>query len=348
MKLRQSILKIPIWTGIFILFAVFLNCKPQSTILKITGMTMGTSYMVKIADLDDQNNDSKYLKYKIDSTLQNINQQMSTYISESEISRFNQLNSKNWFKISPEFHEVLLQAQTISKLTNGAFDITIEPLVKLWGFNQTKNNSSWKPPAESDIAECAQNMGHKNIIIADSSIRKLNPAITIDLNAIAKGFGVDQVFKLLKNSGFTNILVEIGGEVRCSGKNNRGELWQIGIDSPKLVTDGKNKFEELIKLNNQALATSGDYRNYFEYNGKIYSHTIDPQSGYPIENNVTSASVIAPDCSTADALATALMVLGAGGIGLIETIENVETLLLIRTAENTFRKVTSTGWPTGR
>jgi len=306
---------------------------------------MGTTYAVKIADFDNHNIDSKYLKFKIDSTLHNINQQMSTFIADSEISRFNQFDSDKWFKISPEFYEVLLQTQTIAKLTNGAFDITTAPLVKLWGFNQIKNSRKWEPPTNKDIELLIKNSGYTNLVIENNAIRKLNPLIKIDVNAIAKGFGVDQVFVLLQKLGFNNILVEIGGEVRCAGKNQNGELWQIGIDRPKLNNDGKNRFAALIKLNNRALATSGDNRNYFKHNGKIYSHTINPKTGYPIENNIASASVSAANCTTADALATALMVLGEGGIELINTIENVEALVLIRTADDTFRKVTSAGWP---
>ena len=172
----------------------------------------------------------------------------------------------------------------------------------------------------------------------------MNQTTKIDLNAIAKGYGVDVVFELLQSLGYTDILVEIGGEVRCAGLNGEGEYWKIGIDKPILdVLPGK-ELQTIIPLDNQALATSGDYRNYFEYNGEIFSHMIDPITGYPTKNNVASVSVTAPNCTTADALATALMVIGLDGIKLINLMEEVEAMLIIRTDNNELTSVESFGW----
>jgi len=164
------------------------------------------------------------------------------------------------------------------------------------------------------------------------------------LNAIAKGYGVDVVFELLQNFGYADILVEIGGEVRCLGHNKGGNPWKIGIDKPILALPPGTDLQEIIALDNTSLATSGDYRNYFEYNGELYAHVINPVTGYPTRNNVASVSVIAPDCMTADALATSLMVMGEDGIELINSIDDVETLLILRIDENNYKIVESSGW----
>ncbi len=161
---------------------------------------------------------------------------------------------------------------------------------------------------------------------------------------LAKGYGVDVVFELLQSLGYTDILVEIGGEVRCAGLNGEGEYWKIGIDKPILDVLPGMELQTIISMDNQALATSGDYRNYFEYNGEIFSHMIDPITGYPTKNNVASVSVTAPNCTTADALATALMVIGLDGIKLINLIEEVEAILIIRTDNNELTSVESFGW----
>ena len=187
-------------------------------------------------------------------------------------------------------------------------------------------------------------IGFENIELKDNTVRKLNPNIQIDVNAIAKGYGVDAVFELLKSLGYTNILIEIGGEVRCLGTNHKGELWKIGIDKPLLDIIPGTELHTIISLDNNALATSGDYRNYIEYDGKIYSHTINPITGYPTQYQVASASVIAPSCIFADALATALMIKGESGIDLIDSLENVEAMIILRTTENDLIYVVSEGW----
>ncbi|NHZ84683.1 MAG: hypothetical protein GWP19_02245, partial [Planctomycetia bacterium] len=251
---------------------------------------------------------------------------------------------KDWFTISTDFYDVIIMAQKISRLTEGAFDITVGPIMKLWRFNRDLKQNDWQPPTNQEIEKVLQLVGFNNIAVGKNSIKKVNPNIKIDLNAIAKGYGVDVVFELLKDLGYTDILVEIGGEVRCSGYNNEGNYWKIGIDKPILDIMPGAELQAVISLDNKALATSGDYRNYFEYNGKLFSHMIDPVTGYPTQNNIASVSVTAPNCMTADALATALMVMGKNGIELINSMDDVEAMIIIRKNDTEFSSVSSSGW----
>ena len=336
--------KAQLWLGFFVLIIIFSGCKEQNREVSITGNTMGTTYTIKTIDNLQQNIDIDIVKGKVDSALQTVNQQMSTYIMDSEISRFNRLVSNDWFTVSTDFYDVIAEAQKISKLTNGAFDITVGPIIDLWGFSKNLLQNDWQPPNDQEIKETIKSIGFNNIATGKNSIKKINIDTKIDLNAIAKGYGVDVVFELIKDMGYTDILVEIGGEVRCSGRNGEGEYWKIGIDKPILDVLPGMELQTVISLDSQALATSGDYRNYFEFNGELFSHMIDPVTGYPTKNAVASVSVIAPTCMTADALATALMVMGLDGIKLINLMKEVEAMLIIRTDNKEFNRVESFGW----
>lgn len=344
-KLKNIIFikKVQLWLGFFVLL-LLIGCKSKNQILIINGSTMGTTYSININYDSHRNIEINSIKSKIDSVLQVINQQMSTYIHDSEISRFNRLVNKDWFTVSSDFYEVIVAAQKISKLTNGAFDITVGPIVDLWGFSTNVYQHNWQPPVEQEIKRILQSIGFNNIITVNNSIKKINIDTKIDLNAIAKGYGVDVVFELLKDLGFKNILVEIGGEVRCIGLNENGDPWRIGIDKPVLNILPGTELQAVKSLDNQALATSGDYRNYYEYNGELYSHMINPRTGYPTENHVASVSVTASNCMTADALATALMIMGKDGIELINNIDGIEAIIIIRANENTFNSIESSGW----
>ncbi len=340
--------KAQLWLGFFVLIILFSGCKKQNLTVTINGNTMGTTYSIKIIDQLTSTIDINNVKSKIDSVLQFINQQMSAYIPDSEISRFNRLNNNEWFTISTEFYDVIVIAQEISRLTNGAFDITVGPIMDLWGFGGEVAQTNWKPPSDQKIEEIKKSIGFNNIVVGENSVKKKNTDTKIDLNAIAKGYGVDVVFELLRDLGYTDILVEVGGEVRCNGFNQDGNYWKIGIDKPLLDVLPGTELQTIISLNNNALATSGDYRNYFEYNGELYSHTVDPVTGYSTHNNVASASVMAPNCITADALATALMVMGEKGIELINSMDSVEAMIIIRTDDNKYIRVESFGWVTNR
>ena len=340
--IRNNYRKAQLWLSFFIIFAL-LDCEKKAETIVINGFTMGTTYSIKIVNTDKIDFDTNLLKIKIDSVLISVNQQMSTYIEDSEISIFNDRNDKEWQNISSEFSSVISKAIDISNMTHGAFDITVGPLMDLWGFGKT-GQDSWHLPEDSKVDHILDYVGFDKINITACGIQKSDTRTVIDLNAIAKGFGVDVVFELLKNYGYKNILVEIGGEIRCGGFNQNGDFWRVGIDKPIFDILPGHDLHDLITLNNVALATSGDYRNYFIYEGKIYSHTIDPRSGYPIENGIASASVTAPNCMLADALATALMVMGESGLKLINELENVEALIIKRIDVEEFESVKTNGW----
>ena len=289
---------------------------------------MGTTYSVKIAESLNVNK-VEFLKHKIDSILIHVNQLFSTYIPDSEISKFN--NSENGMEVSDEFKKLFLLSQEINSNTNGAFDPTVHPLVKLWGFgNKGKIDSL---PNDMVINNIKSSIGLENISIEKNQFIKSITQIELDFSAIAKGYGVDAVSQLLFDENFTNFMVEIGGEVYCSGSKFKSN-WQIGLQNPFSDSNNDNVLK-IANLNNRAMATSGSYRNFFEFNGKKYSHTINPQTGYPVDHNVVSVTIIADNCANADAYATAMMVLGHNdGLQIIENNENLEAVFIVGDVED--------------
>lgn len=294
---------------IFLILFLFLYASCQKAdelvISHLQGKTMGTTYNVKIITPADY--DTKSLHTKIDERLVQVNQAMSTYIKTSEISRFNQSKMNEEIIISNDFFKVAKHALDLSVDTGGYFDPTIGPLVNLWGFGP---DGQRKVPAKDILEETMKAVGHEKVKVDEnkSSLTKLHPKVYLDLSASAKGYGVDAVLELINERGITNVMVEIGGEVRTSGKSLNRD-WKIGIESPNPTTPGTN-ITKVIKVANFALATSGDYRNFFEDQGKRYSHTINFKTGKPIDGLLASVSVISDNCMDADAKATALMAMG--------------------------------------
>lgn len=261
------------------------------------GETMGTNYTVKYLHEERAN-----YQTGVDSLLKLFNQSLSTYLSASEISRFNEGTILKYE--TPFFYPVLQRSYEIYDITNGAFDPTVAPLVNAWGFGP----DSTRAPSQATIDSLLTFVSFDSLFFDSISVCKLKKGIKLDFSAIAKGYGVDVVAAYLKEKGIDDMMVEIGGEVMCYGKNADGESWKIGIDNPN-STAGR-QLKAIVALSDQALATSGNYRNYYIKDGKKYSHTISPVSGKPVEHTLLSASVFAPDCMTADAYATAFMVLG--------------------------------------
>ena len=293
----------------------------------IEGRTMGTTYHVRVVTGFLQGVSG--LKEKIENRLVEINAAMSTYQKDSEISRFNEINQTgSKFKISDDFYRVMKTAQTIYRLSDGAWDGTVNPLVDLWGFGRggTKN----KIPLEADISTLLSNVGFEKIeVLEPGSLLKKHAAVTLDLSSIAKGYGVDQVAETLRKEGFQNYLVEIGGEVFASGYRKDGNPWRIGINRPQ-ADAAFDEVYKVVNLRNKAFATSGDYRNFFMVDGIRYSHIIDARSGYPVSNGVVSVTVIADTCTFADGLATAIMVMGPErGLELINRLDAVEGLIVV-------------------
>lgn len=323
--------------GLFFLAIVVIGCETKQNQFRFSGRTMGTTYSIAI--VSENNVKTDCVQKSVDSVLVEINRQMSTYISGSEISQFNHWESTKPFEVSEDFAFVVHRAIEISKLTEGAFDITIMPIVNLWGFFGARQDD-WTPPTTQRLTAVLENIGSDKLEVNGNYLRKAHPKLQIDVNAIAKGFGVDKVFDYLLNHGFDRCLVEIGGEVRCSGKNQDGNVWQIGIDKPSYGSLPGRDLQSVISLDNQAMATSGDYRNFVEWNGEVFSHAIDPRTGYPVKMNVSSATVMATTCLEADALATALMVMGEdAGKKLIKSLKDVECVLIISEGEDEFRVV---------
>jgi FAD:protein FMN transferase len=315
-----------------ILLLVFLTgCGVEKEVV-FDGTTMGTTYQIKI--VAGYFKSTSGLKDKIDNRLQVINRSMSTYLPDSEISRFNAIqDTREKLAVSDDFLQVMLAARDIYEKTGGAWDGTIKPLVNLWGFGNTRQTH--QVPHEVEIKKQMRWIGFQHIaIFPEGYLQKKKSTITLDLASIAKGYAVDQISHLLNSSGLENYLVEIGGEVFASGYRKDGTPWRVGINQPSTSASTTYVYK-VVPLHNRAMATSGDYRNYFEAGGKRYSHIIDPRTGYPVDNTVVSVSIVADTCMFADGLATAIMVMGLEhGMTLINSLKDVEGFIIVRKTDH--------------
>jgi len=296
--------------SLFLLLILSACNNNQNGSLKLSGSTMGTTYNITIVGKKSHLN-AEQLQGEIEARLATINQEMSTYIDDSEISRFNQYARSDWFPISGEFLAVVQTAIKAHQLSGGAFDPTIYPLVDLWGFAKHIKVSL---PSDTDIQIALKQIGLQHLKTRQSppALSKDIVSLSLDLSAIAKGYGVDALAKLLSNKGFKNYLVEIGGEVYAAGKNANKKPWHIAIEKPDsnhLIQSAKPI--QGLYLQDQSVATSGNYRNFYEYAGKRYAHTLDPNTGRPAENTLASVTVIHASNMWADAMATTMMVMGA-------------------------------------
>lgn len=277
-----------------------------SSLTEFNGITMGTTWSVKVVDMPVTINQSG-VSNAIDSTLSAVSQSMSTYDEGSELSQFNNSVSTDWVPASDALVTVLGSANKVSKLTGGAFDVTVGPLVNLWGFGPQETDR--KIPDQQQIKAALARSGYTQTEVREAppAIRKHLPDIYIDLSSIAKGYAVDRVAEQLEQLGIDSYLVEIGGELRGKGHNERGTTWRIGIEQP---SPSDRRVYVVVNIDGVGLATSGDYRNFFERDGQRYSHTINPRTGYPVTHALASVTVVTPSAMQADALATALMVMG--------------------------------------
>ena len=302
----------------------------------LTGMTMGTIYSVKLAKLPT-GIEVDTLHREIEQRLQQINARMSTYQDDSELTRFNRYQEDDWFEVSSETAGVVNVALEISRLTDGAFDVTVGPLVNLWNFGPDAKQGQ-KPTAEQVEQERAR-VGYQQLEVRLSppALRKKIPDIYVDLSAIAKGYGVDAIAELLADRGIMDFMIEIGGDVRTSGVRHDGQHWRIGIEKP---ISHLRSVQHVVGLSGQALATSGDYRNVFEYEGRRYSHAIDPSTGYPVQHELASVSVIHYHCMMADAWATALLVVGPDRALQLAQDHSLDVLLILRTDQGFEERMT--------
>ena len=310
------------------LLLILSGCLGQREI-KLAGKTMGTTYHITL--VGGYLTAAAPLQSAIDDRLAAINASMSTYRPDSEISRFNQMTTVDTpFPIGKDFQAVMQLCQKLFHITQGAWDGTLDPLIDLWGFGRTKRPAK-HVPSEEAIRTGLDAVGFQHIVLhPDGQLSKKRSTVSLDLASVAKGYAVDVVADLIHQKGFDNYLVEIGGEVYAAGVRIDNQPWRIGINKPEAGASADQVYH-VATLQDRAFATSGDYRNFFDIDGRRYAHIIDPRTGYPVSNDVVSVSVTADTCALADGLATALVVMGAArGIELVNQMENVECLIITR------------------
>ena len=312
-------------------------CEKEPEQISFEGKTMGTTYHVKyIDDGKVQLPKAEEVQKQLDGLLKTVNDEMSTYQKDSEISQFNHNTEANQpFAISKDFAKVVQEAIRLNKVTNGALDVTVGPLVNLWGFGPDKRLN--KVPSEAQIAERAAVVGIDKFSLdmtgEKPTLTKSVKGLYLDLSSIAKGFGVDKLAERLEQLGVSSYLVEIGGELRGKGNNLQGHPWRIAIEQPNFAQG--ESVQIIAPLHNLGMATSGNYRNYFEdENGNRMSHIIDPSKLSPVSHNLASITVLAPTTMTADGLSTGLFVLGPEKALSIAEKEKLAVFLIIKKGDN--------------
>ena len=336
----------PLCLSLVILLA---TCKPAdpdaSKRLKISGATMGTTYNVRLQAKGIAARETE-LREKIQGELNRLDNLLSTWKPESEISRFNRLPGPGVMAVSPETELIMRGAFRIHTLTDRAFDPTLSELIELWGFGKKENKT---PPPPANIQAALQRTGLGRLLAltkipgGQAGLQKKADGVSINLSAIAKGYAVDVIARLLEKEKLRVYMVEIGGEVRVGDGKSATESWRIGVERPDYESM-RRKLQRVLRLKNRAMATSGDYRNFFTAQGKRYAHILDPRTGRPAQTNVASASVVGPDCMSADALATALLVLPLErGLAIIDNLPDFEALFLVAQKDGGFKEVRSKG-----
>ncbi|MBY8141096.1 FAD:protein FMN transferase [Vibrio sp. LQ2] len=313
------------------------GCEQPPQQVHLSGPTMGTSYNIKYLQQDGLPS-SDELHKEIDRLLEEVNDQMSTYRKDSELSRFNQYQGIDPFEVSNQTATVVREAIRLNGLTEGALDVTVGPLVNLWGFGPEARPEV--VPTDAELAERKANTGIHHLSVDGNKLSKDLPHLYVDLSTIAKGWGVDVVANYIESQGIHNYMVEVGGEIRLKGLNRDGVPWRIAVEKP---TVDERSIQEIIEPGDMAIATSGDYRNYFERDGVRYSHIINPQTGRPIHNRVVSVTVLDKSCMTADGLATGLMVLGdEKGIEIAEQ-NHIPVFMIVKTDDG-FKEIASSAF----
>ena len=313
---------------------------PQYGYHTINGYVMGTTWSVEYEGAIDAQS-RKELRKQLNDRLAELENQMSTWRADTEISKFNANGSTNWINVSPEVIEVVEEAQRVSRRTDGAFDITAYRLIRLWGF--AGGEPPDELPGEKTIASGLAATGYTLLETRSEppGLRKFVPGLQIDLSALAKGYAVDELAKLMKDQACTNFLVEIGGELLGNGLREKGGPWRVGIEDPIV---GESHIGDVVELGSGAMASSGDYRNHIDIEGRLYAHIVDPRSGYPLLQRDIAVSVLAENCMAADAWATALTVIGrTNGIAFANT--NGLAVMFRYRERNRIAVVQSTHWP---
>lgn len=304
---------------------------------RITGATMGTTYSVRIVDPPDGMAVDE-ISRRIQLALEDVNRRMSTWRDDSEVSLFNAAPPGEWFPVSEDTAALVAMGEAVARMSGGAFDVTVGPVVDLWGFGPDPVRVT--PPAEGEIAAALERVGYAALESREAppALRKSSPGVAVDLSGIAKGHAVDRVAAVLEQAAVVNYLIEVGGELRVAGHNRRGERWTVAVEDP--LAAGR-EVHRVLNVTDTAIATSGDYRNFFEYEGERYSHTIDPRTGWPVSHDLVSVTVLDESAALADALATALLVLGPEAGGELAERTDIAAYFVVRSGDGVMARWTS-------
>ncbi len=303
---------------------------------------MGCVYTVKIVDAPLEEKQIEALRTEVDHQLKEINRQMSHYQPDSELARFNRAPARTPFEVSAEFARVLRLALELNRRSHGAFDPTLGPVINLWGFGEKTDVRM--TPGETQLRAAMNQTGCQHLALtASNELVKDIPGLQLNLSAIAKGFGVDEMARVLRLHGLTNLYVSISGEVFTSGHNPDGQKWRVGIAAPVLHWVDGDPVAAVAALSDQAVSTSGDYQKFFiDAQGRRLCHIFDPKTGCPVQHNLAGVSVVADNCTMADGLATTLFVLGPEeGPRFIESWTNCAALFIVRESDGKYRQVLS-------
>jgi FAD:protein FMN transferase len=314
--------------------------QPARSATQFGGPTMGTTFTVKIAGPRLGAVAEAAARRAVDGALAGVVDRMSAYRDESELSRFNRHRGEAPFALSSDTFDVFRLAQEVSAVANGAFDITVAPVVDAWGFGPGR---AQRVVPDAEVAVLEQGVGWRLLTLdeGNSTVAKVRPDVRADLSGIAKGYAVDRAAQALDALGMADYMVEAGGEIRTRGRNADGRPWQIAIERPDAVPQRAHR---IVPLTDLAMATSGDYRIYFERDGQRYCHEIDPATGRPIRHGLASVTVVAPDCGYADAMATALIVLGPERGRALAAARNLAALFIVRDGEGGLREFATTAF----
>jgi thiamine biosynthesis lipoprotein len=297
---------------------------------RFEGEAMGTTYVVRLGETLSESERIGVAR-AIAESLEDVNARMSGYRFDSELSRFNRAGAGAPFPVSGELFEVVSEAVRVSESTSGAFDITVAPLLRLWGFGPDAVVPR-EPPGEAEIEAARSRVGFRNLALDDDAVAltKRIDGLECDLSGIALGYGVDRVAEALERRGHRDYMVEVGGEVRTLGKDAAGDPWRIPIEAP---SPGSSAVQRVVPMSGFSMAASRAYRSSYELDGKLHSHLIDPRTGRPVEHGLASVIVIGGDCTSADALATGLLVLGPEDGYRLALEQDVAALFLLRSPE---------------
>ena len=320
------------------LFYVTFDRQPEPpSLVVVQGEALGTTWMVKSVE-ENSTEAEQAIRDIAEGALSEVDVQMSTYRPDSDLMRVNQTQTTESIPIGRELQMVVSEALDIGLASEGAFDVTVGPVVRAWGFGPDDHRT---PPEEGIMEALRPSVGQDKIRIRDGTLQKTHEKVDVDLSAIAKGYAVDLVVERLLASGRDNLMAEVGGEIVARGVNSQGQHWRLGIEKPS--ADGR-EVHEVVVLRNQAMATSGDYRNYYEVDGERVSHLIDPRTLRPIAHRLASVTVVADRCSTADGWATALSVLGETEGVEVANEQGIAALFIVREPGGSFATQRSTAF----